>query len=244
MHRNRLKIACFTVSVLFALSSAAAAQTATEITESIQQRFGNDRDYRNIDVSSSGAVVTLAGEAPSLYARAQAIQIARRTGGVDSIINDMTISGSESDQSIAEGVAKAIQEYPHLTIWDHVDGVVNNGVVTLEGMVTPDLDKASELGLEVAKVPGVQEISVDLFILSSSSGDQRIRTRIERALLGGAEPFSRYFSMLRPPIRIIVNNSVVVLLGYAQTLGDRIQLQQIVANVPGVLRVENHLVTP
>ena len=87
---------------LFALSSAADAQTATEITESIQQRFGNDRDYRNIDVSSSGAVVTLAGEAPSLYARAQAIQIARRTGGVDAVINDMAISGAESDQSIAE----------------------------------------------------------------------------------------------------------------------------------------------
>ena len=53
-----------------------------------------------------GAVVTLAGEAPSLFTRAQAIDIARRTGGVESVVNDVIIPAAESDQAIAEGTVK------------------------------------------------------------------------------------------------------------------------------------------
>ncbi len=47
--------------------------------------------------------------------------------------------------------------------------------------------------------------------------------------------------MRNPPFHIIVNNSIVTLIGYVQGEVERIELQRIVAQTPGVLRVENQL---
>ncbi len=131
---------------LFSVVGSAWAQSATEIAQAIQPELAKNSDLGNVTLTMTGAVVTLAGEAPSLHTRAQAIDIARRTGGVESVVNDVIIPAAESDQAIAEGMVRALRAYPYLTIWDHVDGVVDNGVVTLEGMVTPYRGQEGPLG--------------------------------------------------------------------------------------------------
>ncbi len=233
-----LSMACF-----LSIVGSAGAQSATEIAQAIQAGFAKNADLGNVTLTMRGAVVTLAGEAPSLYTRGQAIDFARRTGGVESVVNNVIIPAAESDQAIAEAMVRALRAYPHLTIWDHVDGVVDNGVVTLEGMVTPYRDKTGDIGLEVAKVPGIQEIRLNLHVMSPSAGDDRLRSAIARRLISRGDPFDRFESMPNPPIRILVDNSVVVLLGYLGNRGDNLELQRIVAQTQGVLRVENHVVT-
>ncbi len=228
---------------VFYIVGSAGAQSATDIALAIQAGFAKNADLGNVTLTMTGAVVTLAGEAPSLYTRGQAIDIARRTGGVESVVNDVIVPAAESDQAIAEGLVRALRAYPHLTIWDHVDGVVDNGVVTLEGLVTPDRDKTGDIGREVAKVPGIQEIRLNLPVMSPSAEDDRLRSRIARRLISRGDPFERFESMPNPPIRILVDNSVVVLLGYLGNRGDNLELQRIVAQTQGVLRVENHVVT-
>ena len=49
--------------------------------------------------------------------------------------------------------------------------------------------------------------------------------------------------MRNPPFHIIVNNSIATLVGYVQGDIERLELQRIVAQTPGVLRVENRLQT-
>ena len=236
-------ITYFSVICLFSIAVPALAQPGAELVQAIQAEFAKDPDLGNISTEIEGAVVRLGGEVPSLHAQAQAIDIARRTGGVNSVVNDMTIPAAESDQAIAEGVVEALQRYPHLTIWDHVDGVINNGVVTLEGMVTPDRNKSQEIRLEVAKVPGVQQIQDSIQVTSPSAEDRRIRSRIARRLISHGDPFERFASMRNPPIRILIDNGIVVLLGYLGNQGDTIELQRIVAQTQGVLRVDNQVVT-
>ena len=248
-NRSRVVVAIATLGVAmltaqtFAKSAGSArAQSGTELVQAIQAEFAKNSDLRTITVEMAGAVVRLAGEVPSIHAQNQAIDIARRTGGVNSVVNDMTIPAAESDQAIAEGVVKALQSYPHITIWDHVDGVVNDGVVTLVGMVTPDRNKPRDIGIEVAKIPGVQQIRVNIEVMSPAASDEQIRSRIARRLISRGDPFERFESMINPPIRILVNRGIVVLLGYLGFQGDKIELQRIVAQTQGVLRVENHVV--
>ena len=49
--------------------------------------------------------------------------------------------------------------------------------------------------------------------------------------------------MTNPPFHIIVNNSVVTLVGYVQSRIEYIEMQRIVAQTQGVLRVDNQLQT-
>jgi len=240
--RSRVVVAIATLSIAMVTAHSAQAQSGPELVQAIQSEFAKNSDLRTITVEMAGAVVRLAGEAPSIHAQTQAIDIARRTGGVNSVVNDMTIPAAESDQAIAEGIGKALRGYPHITIWDHVDAVIDDGVVTLVGMVTPDRDKTREIGIEVAKIPGVQQIQLNIDVMSPSGSDDQIRRSIARRLISRGEPFERFESMVNPPIRILVNRGIVTLLGYLGFQGDKIELQRIVAQTQGVLRVENHVV--
>ena len=46
-----------------------------------------------------------------------------------------------------------------------------------------------------------------------------------------------------PPFQIVVHNSIVTLVGYVQTQAELIEMQRVVAQTQGVLRVENQLQT-
>ena len=77
-------------------------------------------------------------------------------------------------------------------------------------------------------------------MLSPSSGDARIRHLIARRLVANSH-FERFRTMRNPPFHIIVNHSIVTLVGYVQSEIERIELQRVAAQTPGVLRVENQL---
>ena len=110
------------------------------------------------------------------------------------------------------------------------------------GQVTPERDKAGELFERIAKVRGVQDVHVNITPLSPSSSDERLRYAIGRQL-ARSEHFQRFVSMTNPPFHIIVNNSVVTLVGYVQSRIEYIEMQRIVAQTQGVLRVDNQLQT-
>ena len=47
--------------------------------------------------------------------------------------------------------------------------------------------------------------------------------------------------MVNPPFHIVVHNGIITLVGYVQTQIELIEMQRIVAQTNGVLRVENQL---
>lgn len=220
-------------------SAGAGSQSSDQLKQAVERRLQDDRALRGLEVSVARNDVTLTGSVRSLWEKNEAQRRALDTRGVGNVVSAIEVAVGE-DQRIADEVGRAIDRYPFHTIWDEIGGRVDNGVVTLSGRVTPGRDKARELYERIARVPGVQGVDMDIRVLSSSSGDARIRHLIARRLVTNSH-FERFRTMRNPPFHIIVNNSIVRLIGYVQSPIERMELQRLAAQTPGVLRVENQL---
>ena len=150
--------------VLLLLVGAVAGLTVTpvgaeqdvynKIQQEVERTLRGD-DYERVDVSVIGNEVTLTGRVPHLLAKNEAIRRTLEIGGVETVASELQLPEEEEDSDLAQEVGKAISRYPHFTIWDYVDGRINQGVVTLHGSVTPNRNKKRELYETVAKLKGV-----------------------------------------------------------------------------------------
>ena len=220
-------------------AAGAGDQSAEQLKQAVERRLREGRTLHGLEVTVARNDVTLTGSVQSLWDKNEAQRRALDVRGVGNVVSAIDVLAGE-DRRIADEVGKAIDRYPFYTIWDEVGGRVDNGIVTLNGRVTPGRDKARELFERVAKVPGVQGVEMDIQVLSPSSGDARIRRLIARRLVSNSH-FERFRTMRNPPFHIIVNHSIVTLIGYVQSEIERIEMQRVAAQTPGVLRVENQL---
>ena len=117
---------------------------------------------------------------------------------------------------------------------------MTDGVVTLTGSVTPDRDKPAELFERVAKVEGVQDISLQISTQSASRRDRDLRggiaATVRRHLM-----FSQYAILAQPPFRILVDEGVVTLVGSVRSDVEKRVLEQIARQVFEVVQVINLL---
>ena len=233
-------IAAFTFP--FADVGAARAQAPEQIRQAVERELRGERELRELEVTVDGSEVTLAGRLRTFWEKSEAIRRTFEVDGVETVASEIVVPIEEDQERLVEEVVKAIQRYPHFRIWDYVDGNIDNGNVTIFGAVTPERDKAQEIFERIAKIRGVQDVQMNVTTLSPSSGDRRIRVSVGRQI-AASHHFERYSVMTNPPFHIIVNNGVATLLGYVQGDIERMELQRIVAQTQGVLRVDNQLQT-
>ncbi|MDP6580744.1 MAG: BON domain-containing protein [Vicinamibacterales bacterium] len=219
-----------------------AAQTATQIERGVREELRGERDLRRLDLAVAGSEVTLTGELETFWLKSEAIRKALDVDGVETVVSEIEIPPAESDQKLAEEVAKVMQRYPYYTIFDYLDGMINGGEVTLLGKVTPDKDKADDLFERVAKIPGVQDVQNQIETMTPSLGDENLRRAIAQNVFRSSH-FQRFGSQANPPFHIIVQRSVVTLVGYVQGDIEFREMERIVRNTQGVLRVDNQLQT-
>ena len=219
---------------------ANAGQTAGQIDREVRDALQRDRDTRGIEFSVQASEVTLSGRVPTFWAKDLAIKRTLAVPGVETVASELEIPALEDDSEVAQDVARAIQRYPQYTIWDHIEGRINNGVVTLTGRVTPDWNKAEDLFERVAKVRGVQDVQSDIRTLSPSQGDLELRRAIALRVFR-SPTFEHVATMRNPPFHIIVENSVVTLVGYVQSNIELNEIQVIIGQVQGILRLDNQL---
>lgn len=213
-----------------------SARIAREVGDSLRR----ERDLREIEVSVEGSVVTLGGRVETFWTKDQAIKRTLAVEGVESVVSDLDIPRAEDDNDLARDVARAIQGYTYYTLWDQIEGGVTDGAVSLWGLVTPDRDKIGEIFERVAKVKGVQDVQSEIRLLPTSQRDQELRQAIAYRVFR-SEHFERFYSMTNPPFHIIVDSSVVTLVGQVQSAVEAHEIQRIVAQTQGVSRVENQL---
>ena len=223
-----------------AVPAALAAQTPAEIKHEVEQTLRDDRALRRLDVAIAGNEITLSGQVESFWKKSEALRRTFDVAGVETVVSEIDVPVEEDQQRLIEDIAEAIQRYDYYRIWDYLDARLNNGVVTVSGKVTPERDKAKELFERIAKVRGVQDVAVNVEVLPSNSADPRIRDRIALRVFSN-DNFERFAGMTNPPFHIIVQNSVVTLVGYVQSNIERIEMQRIVAQTQGVMRVDNQL---
>lgn len=209
-----------------AVSPPAAAQTPAAVLAEVGAALRGERDLRGVDYRVDGTEVTLSGEVPTLWVKTLAIDRVLEVGGVDSVASELTVPRGEDDDALARAVGSAIRQYRYNTIWDYVGGRVDDGVVTLNGSVTPDRDKPAELFERVARIPGVQDVVLDIFRQSSSRRDRDLR-RIIAERVRRHPVFSQYQLLPDSPFRILVHEGEVLLVGTVRSGVESRVLEQI-----------------
>jgi hyperosmotically inducible periplasmic protein len=144
------------------------------------------------------------------------------------------------DTRIAVEIGRQIDTYAQYTIFDHVSGSVDAGVVTLTGKVTMPYKK-DDIGKKAAAVRGVRDVQNQIRVLPPSPYDEELRLRIARAIYGNSA-FWQYASRANPPIHIVVDGGHVTLTGVVNSKVERV-LARSLATGCGELSVTNDLRT-
>ena len=243
MGTHQMRLAVGGAATMLALVTSAvpgAAQQASALQHAVEQALRGEGEMRGITVVTEGHQVTLAGSVETFWIKREALRLTLEVPDVDTVVSELEIPRAEDDHRLAEDVGRALQRYVHNTIWDYIGAVVDQGVVTLSGWVTPDRDKAGEIFERVAKLEGVQDVQSAIEPLPAGREDSRLRQSLARRVFASVH-FARFRAMSTPPFRIIVANGSVTLVGYVQGDVERIAMEQIVGQTQGVVRVDNQL---
>lgn len=149
-------------------------------------------------------------------------------------------SGERKDLQVFNDVSRTVNRYTQFTVFDDVDIVVNDGIVTLTGDVTMP-HKRDDIEKRVARVDGVLQVRNQIRVLPASSSDDRLRYRIARAIYDNPH-FWSYAIGPNPPIHIIVEHGRVTLTGVVNNETDRMIARSLAHQFPA-MSVTNNLKT-
>ena len=241
-HVNGRRLAIGMLMTLVAAPVGAASASDADLRREVEQRLSKQEAVAaKIDVAVTNDEVTLSGLLASLWEKEWAIDRVERTDGVAAVVSQLTVVVPRPDADLAVLVADAISRYPYYTVFDHVSGFVENGVVTLQGDVTPSRDKAGGIRERVSKVIGVHEVVNEIEVLSPGIGDARLRYSLARRLFG--HPSLGRYTGYDPGIHIIVKTGYVTLKGTVYDQADKLIADSEARRTFGVIRVYNELKT-
>jgi hyperosmotically inducible protein len=143
-------------------------------------------------------------------------------------------------ERITKQVRHQLNMIPYVNAFDYIAFTVNaDDSVTLTGEVTNPVVK-SDAGNVVKRVKGVERVNNQIQVLPVSFFDNRLRVRLYRTIYGYPS-LEKYALGINKPIRIIVENGHVTLMGVVDNQTDK-NIAGIRANsVPGAFSVDNQL---
>lgn len=221
--------------------TVAAADEAQDqgIQAAIEARLDADKDLRGPSVAVKEGIVTLTGKSRSLWAKTRAVELSLENEGVKGVEDRLEIVRAESDQKLAEQVAKAVNRYPYFSIYDDVNLEVEDGAVALEGRVTMPY-KSEEITKRVSRVLGVRSVDNRIETLPVNIGDQKLRAALLYRIYGDPS-FREYAARANPPIHIVVERGRVALTGAVRSEVEKRKIEHIARSTFGVFSVENRL---
>jgi len=219
-------------------ASAADSQTQVDVDKAL-----NGKRFANVKASVADGVVTLTGTVGIYSDKLDAENRVHHRRGVQSVANRILVAGPTIEDAtlrskLGEKLVNDRIGYGTIT-FDAYTLSVQNGVVTLGGVAVTPADKDSAIGL-VENYPGVKDVVDHLQVAPPSPNDDRIRFAEARSVYGATQ-LNRYGLDPSKPIRIVVLNGNVTLVGIVDTEADK-EVAGIRANgVPGVFKVTNDL---
>jgi osmotically-inducible protein OsmY len=163
--------------------------------------------------------------------------------GVVALALSLSAGATTSDQGIPriqKQVRHELNMLPYVNAFDYMTfSVDENGTVTLNGEVTNPVLKSDAANV-VKRVEGVERVENKIQVLPVSFFDNGLRVRLYRTIYGYG-PLQRYALGVQKPIRIIVENGHVTLLGIVDNKADKIIAGIRAGEVPGVFSVDNQL---
>jgi osmotically-inducible protein OsmY len=238
---NRLLAAAAAAALIASLEPAAGAAAATDsqIKAEVSRQLAKlDPGAARLTVDVKDGVVSLSGDISTLWLKEEAVKRVLKVDGVQSLRSDLVIPGAENDQVLVREVSERIRKYDLYGVYDNIEGRVSHGRVRLDGAVT-EPKKSDDILERVAKVKGVQAIENRIEVLPASQSDDRLRVAIATAIYRD-QAFGDY-SMVDPPVHVIVNNGHVTLVGYVRSPAEKIKAESIARTATGVLGLENRV---
>ena len=146
---------------------------------------------------------------------------------------------AKSQERITREVRHELLMLPYFGVFDYIAYKVDGDTVTLLGQVVrPSLKPDAEN--VVKRIEGVEKVDNQIEVLPPSSMDDRLRTRLFRAIYQ-YPPLQKYELGVQKPIRIIVKNGRATLEGVVDNDSDK-NLVNVRANgVSGLFSVTNNL---
>jgi hyperosmotically inducible periplasmic protein len=144
------------------------------------------------------------------------------------------------DLQIFNDIVTQVNRYTQFTIFDSIDGRIDDGHVVLTGWVTMPYKK-TDIEKRVAKVAGVMSVTNDIKVVPVSQFDDELRFRIARAIYGNSS-FWHYGAMANPPIHIVVVRGHVTLTGTVNSNVERVLARSLAVGF-GSFDVKNELKT-
>jgi osmotically-inducible protein OsmY len=224
-------------------AAQAAAAKDQQLQAEVQQKIAKKKDMSQVHVQVEDRVAKLSGSVPDLRAKLEAAHQARGVDGVDGVVNQIEVhTESVPDEQLKREIADRLtydrmgmgQTFNALTVGVH------NGVVTVGGQVRdyPDRDSAVDIIVDTKGVKGVID---NIEVAPLSPMDDQIRLAAARAIYGNPSMI-RYANDPAHPIRILVENGRVTLVGVVDSQVDKSVAGNAVRGLPGVLGVKNDLV--
>lgn len=227
---------------LVASPALAQAPNDTQLKSDVQHQL-NKKQFHDVQSQVSNGVVTLTGTVRLLADKLDAQKRVEKTHEAASINNQITVAAGEvSDQELYNKLGKALaydrQGYPSFP-FNSIGLQVKNGAVLLTGEVVDPVDKDSALAI-VTNTVGVRDLVDRLKVAPNSPNDWSIRRAMYQAVYG-ASVSTKYAIDPGKPIRIVVDNGHVTLVGVVLNEGDKQIIYQRARSVPNAFSVTNDL---
>ncbi len=109
----------------------------SDIQSSYQKEISNDAQLSSISATVNDGVITLTGQCPDQACRTNAEEKARKTKGVKSVVNNISVGSPapvviEDDATLRTSVNNVVRNF------SGVNADVNGGIVTLRGNIARD----------------------------------------------------------------------------------------------------------
>jgi len=227
-----------------AIAQAPGAQDAKAQADATHQL--DSKRLREVSAKVQDGVVTLTGTVQTFLDKQDAgkkVAKLQKVGEITRVDNQIQVQGAEvSDQVLGQKLASKLSInnlVPERTAFEFVSVSVQNGAVTLSGFLTQPVDKDDVEGI-VAGTPGVKDMVDHVQVAPLSPNDDRIRRDMFRAIYG-YQTFTRYAINPVKPIRILVLNGNVTLVGVVDSQGDKEMAGMRANGVGGAFKVTNDL---
>ena len=148
-------------------------------------------------------------------------------------------SSSAKDFSLTDKVRHELNMLPYYGVFDAITYEVKGDAVTLSGAVHYPM-LASDAVNVVKHIPGVGSVANQIEVLPTSRFDDEIRLAAWRTVYSWPT-MSRVSTMPLPPVRILVKNGDITLVGMVPTQADKDALNLRVNGIPNVFSVTNEL---
>lgn len=243
-----LATALAVILALFAAPAVAAPASDAmlpddTISDIIETRLAKRQLDSQVQVSVEDGVVTLTGTVATLAEKGQAETLAMKVDDVRRVINDLSLDSQvmKSSQELAEEISRKIDNYVLYSVFDWVEGEVQDGRVMLRGYVTEPWKK-QDLTQAIQSIEGVQSIENSIEVLSPVDDD--LRVSLARQIYGDLVFLGRGAGADQPIHIIVHSGGDVILEGVVRNLVEKRVAGTAARTHPWTFEVENNLRVP